>query len=145
LGVDRSGLRLTLPVVDLPATAHEFMPGRGPSDDEAEGVEWRFEHDVLARETRAYTRYGGTYDGVHGAVTTDDYQGAVGVSTVDPARAWARGTSSFEIEWPEARVRSEATLAVVSDADTFDVTIELRVTDAGEEIAHRTWHRTLSR
>ena len=59
-----------------PASAHEFAPGVGPSDDDGDGVTWRIEHDVLGRETRVVTRYGSTYDGLHGAVVTDDYAGS---------------------------------------------------------------------
>ena len=91
LDVDVASIELVLPLVDLPASHHAFQPGSGPSPDEADGVEWRIEHDVLGRETRVATRYGGTYDGLHGAVVGDDYRGELGVSTVDPARAWARG------------------------------------------------------
>ncbi len=57
-------------------------PGSGPSDDEADGVTWRIERDVLGRETRVMTRYGGTYPGLHGAMATDDYRGELGVSHV---------------------------------------------------------------
>ena len=144
--IDRSELVLRLPVVDgLPETSHVFTPGAGPSDDEAEGVEWRTEHDVLARETRVATRYGGTYEGSHGAIVTDDYRGELGVSTVDPALAWARGTSSFEIRWPEATVRSESTLSVESNEHRFEVELALVVHDDGVEIARRTWRATLAR
>jgi predicted acyl esterase len=140
LGVDRDALALTLPIVDgLPETAHRFVAGAGPSADESDGVVWRIEHDVLGRETRVATRYGGTYDGSHGAVVTDDYRGELGVSTVDPAVAWARGSSSFEITWPEATVRTESTLSVRSDAERLDVEIGLVVHDGDAEIARRTW------
>jgi hypothetical protein len=140
LEVDRSALLLSLPIVDgLPATSHVFVPGTGPSDDEADGVEWRIEHDVLSRETRAITRYGGTYDGAHGAVVTDDYRGELGVSTVDPGIAWARGTSSFEIRWPQVTVRTEAALVVTSTDATIDAGITLTVWEDGEIVASRAW------
>jgi hypothetical protein len=67
------------------------------------------------------------------------------VSTLDPARAWARGHSRFAISWPEVSVSSEASLEVASDAQAFEVTIRLRVCDGDAEIADRTWHRRLPR
>ena len=140
LDVDRDATVLTLPIVDgLPESTHTFVPGSGPSADEGDGVVWTIERDVIGRETRVVTRYGGTYEGGHGAVVTDDYRGELGVSTTDPADAWARGTSSFEIAWPEATVRTEATLSVRSDARRFDVEILLTVHDGDEEIARRRW------
>jgi hypothetical protein len=78
-------------------------------------------------------------------VTTDEYRGELGVSTTNPASAWARGTSSYRMTWPEASVRTEATLAVESDEHGFDVTIDLRVWDGDEPIAERRWTRQLPR
>jgi predicted acyl esterase len=145
LQVDTAAIELVLPVVELPASTHTFRPGGGVHADDGDGVTWRVEHDVLGRETRAITRYGGTYTGAHGATITDDYRGEVGVSTLSPADAWARGTSSFEISWPGVSVRTESRLSVVSNAETFDVTIDLHVSENGAEIAHRIWQRTLPR
>ena len=101
LELDRSALRLSVPVVDgLAASVHEFVAAPGPQADDADGVVWRIEHDVLGRETRVVTRYGGAYEGAHGARVTDQYDGTVGVSTTDPGAAWARGRSAFTITWP---------------------------------------------
>ena len=151
IDVDAGSVALMVPLVDgLPETAHTLTPGDGPSDDEADGVVWKIERDVLARETRAITGYGGTYDGQHGATVTDDYLGEIGVSTVDPALAWARGSATFEIRWPEATVRAESTLSVQSDDDSFDVEIEMvavELDDDGEEleVARRTWSTSFPR
>jgi hypothetical protein len=140
LEVDAAGVALTLPVVDgLDDSDVAFVPGAGPNDDEADGVIWRIERDVIGRETRVVTRYGGTYDGFHGAVVTDDYRGELGVSTVDPADAWARGVAGFEIRWPDVEVRAEATLSVRSDRDQFRVAIALEVFEGDELVEHREW------
>jgi hypothetical protein len=140
LSIDSASIAVELPVVDdLPDSTHPFVAGAGPSDDDGEGVVWRFEHDVLARETRVATRYGGTYDGRHGATVTDDYRGELGVSTVDPGRAWARGASSYEVVWPEAHVRTEASLEVTSDGGRLRAEIRLVVWDGGEQVAERRW------
>jgi hypothetical protein len=145
LELDTSALALSLPIADLPDSTHHFEPGSGPSPDEADGVEWRIEHDVLARETRVATRYGGPYDGLHGAQVTDDYRGELGVSTVDPGRAWARGTSAYTIVWPEATARTEATLEAVSDARSIEFTIRLRVFEDDTELAVREWRTRMLR
>lgn len=146
LHVDSSALELAMPIVeDLPESTHVFGSGLGPSDDEAEGVTWCIERDVIKRETRVSTRYGGPYEGAHGARIIDDYQGELGVSWVDPSQAWARGTSSFEITWPELICRSEATLTVTSDAQSFHVNIELTVTEDGNPVTTRAWSGTLPR
>ncbi len=146
LGVDASSVRLVVPIVDdLPLSTHTFTPGAGPNDDEADGVTWRIERDVLGRETRAVTRYGGTYEGNHRAVVTDDYRGELGVSTTDPADAWARGSSSFTIRWPEATVRTESALSIRSNRDRFDVEITLDVFHGDERLAHRRWSTTCPR
>ena len=146
LGVDAGSVRLRLPIVDglEPSTA-DLVAGSGPADADADGVVWRIEHDVLGRETRVVTRYGGTYEGRHGASVTDDYRGELGVSTTDPGLAWARGSSSFQIVWPEATVRSEAQLSVRSDRDRFDVEITLDVFDGDDLLARREWNRSLPR
>jgi uncharacterized protein len=145
LELDVAQLELTLPLVVLPDSTHALAPGGQPSDDEADGVVWRVEHDVLDRETRVITRYGGTYGGLHSAIISDDYRGELGVSTVDPAAAWARGTSSFRIEWPDATVRTEASLCVTSNSESFDVTIALQAFDGETQVADRTWHTIVQR
>ena len=104
-----------------------------------------FEHDVLGRETSVVTRYGGTYDGNHGAEVTDDYSGQLGVSTVDPGLAWARGSSSFEIRWPEAMVRTESTLSITSNNERFEIELDLVVHHDGLEVARRSWSSSIVR
>ncbi len=145
LGVDRSAVLLTLPVWrDAPASTHEFRPGRGvtPVDD---GVEWRIERDVLGREVRAHTRYGGPYPGAFGAQVDAEYVGTVGVSTADPGRAWAHGRSRFRIAWPEATVESAVELRVRSDADDYHVDVELRTMSDDRPFVTREWHQRIPR
>ena len=120
-------------------------PAQGPHPTRPRGSNGESNTTCSAARRELATRYGGTYDGLHGAVVSDDYRGELGVSTVDPARAWARGSASYVIEWPEATVTTESTLEVTSDAEAFDVTIRLRVRDGDDEIADRRWHRRLPR
>ena len=61
--VQRDSIRLDLPTVaELPAVRDPFGAAPGPGDSDAEGVEWRYETNVLAREARVHTRYGGPYE-----------------------------------------------------------------------------------
>jgi uncharacterized protein len=146
LEVDVSSVAVTLPLVaDLAVSGHEFAPGSGPADDEAEGVAWRVERDVLGRRTEVITRYGGSYEGEHGARITDEYRGRLGVSTENPAVAWAEGTAAFEIRWPEVTSRTEATLSMRSDEERFSVDIDLVVTEGDDEVARKRWSTTLPR
>ena len=91
---------------------------------------WRVEHDVLERETRVVTRYGGTYDGAHGARITDATRARSACRRSIPADAYADGRSLYEISWPEATVPSEAALEVRSDASHFHVDGRLDEVDA---------------
>jgi predicted acyl esterase len=145
LSIDVASVDIELPILQAPASVHEFAPGAGPRGDDADGVTWRVEHDVLARETRVVTRYGSTYDGNHGASVSDDYRGELGVSTIDPANAWARGTARFEIRWPETSVTTAATLSVRSDHERFETEITLTVTEDGQPFAERTWTSVVPR
>lgn len=140
LDIDAGSVAVRLPIVNgLPESVAAFVPGSGPDDGEADGVTWRVERDVVGRETRVVTRYGGTYEGFHGAVVDDDYRGELGVSTIDPGAAWARGSATFRIGWPDVDVRTEATLSMRSDRDWFRTEISLDVYDGDELVAHREW------
>ncbi len=140
LGVKPSSVRLTLfTTTDLPSLDDPFEPGESPDPSDADGVEWLIEHDVLARETRVHTSYGATYPGSRGSYVTDHYEGSLGVSTTDPANAWARGLSRFEIAFLETTCVTEATLHMVSDHHWFHVDITLSASLDGEPFATRHW------
>ncbi|HEX4983036.1 MAG TPA: CocE/NonD family hydrolase C-terminal non-catalytic domain-containing protein, partial [Ilumatobacteraceae bacterium] len=146
LSVDRASIVLRIPVVDgLAESTHVFAPGDGPPSDDADGVVWHVSHDVLGRETLVRTRYGGHYEGLHGAAIDDVYEGELGVSTVDPGRAWAKGRTAFTIRWPEATCATVGTLDVRSDADTIHVAVELVATRDGEPFATRSWRESFPR
>ncbi|HQY84338.1 MAG: CocE/NonD family hydrolase [Ilumatobacteraceae bacterium] len=153
LGVQRASVRLSLPTAAaLPRAHNQFQPGPGPSADDAEGVEWRYETDVLARESRVHTRYGGTYSGTHGTTVTDVYEGSLGISTVDLSQAWATGRSRYDMTFnlpgsghAVATCSTEATLQVRSDRDWFHVDIALRAERDGALFAERTWSERFPR
>jgi hypothetical protein len=150
LEVDRASVELELPLIDgLPPCTHEFGPAPGPGDDDADGVEWRTGYDVLARERQVHSRYGGRYDGGHGTVVDDCYEGTLGVDRRDLSRAWARGRSRFDLTFTLDSGRTvcstEAVLDMSSDRDAFHVTLTLRAERDGAPVAHRTWTETLPR
>ncbi len=145
LGVQRSSVNITMQVAStLPRASDEFAPGPGPSADEGDGVVWRYETDVLARETRAHSEYGGTYTGTHGTVITDVYQGSVGISTVDLSKGWVIGRSRYDMTFvlPDGSTTAcstEATLHVRSDREWFHVDIALRAERDGQSVGERLW------
>ena len=153
LAVRRSSVRLTVPTfATLPAVRDVFEPGPGPSPthEDAEGVEWSYGHDVLGRETRVHTRYGGPYGGTHGTSVVDLYEGDLGVSTTDPSSAWARGRARFDMTFTLAdgsttECATEASLQVNSDADWFEVEITLTAARDGAVFGERHWAERFAR
>jgi predicted acyl esterase len=137
--VERATVALGLPVLDGPSDAEPpvLPPTTGKDAHAAESaaeqpaVVWRFEHDVVAHEARAVTAYGYVYDGPYDAKIEERYEGSVGVSTDDPGAAWAHGRAEYRIAWPEATVRTEARLALRSDAAAYHVTVDLVAEELG--------------
>lgn len=140
LSVEPASVRLVLPVVDhLPDPADDLLPMPGRDHLSADGAEWRIEHDVLRRETWAHTLYGGTYEGTHGTVVTDHYEGHVGISTADLSQGWARGRTHYRMQYPEGVCEVETVLDMHSDRDAFHVNIHLTATHDGAAFAERHW------
>ena len=112
--------------------SHHFAPGGRPSDDEADGVEWRIEHDVLGRETRVVTRYGGTYEGWPRRRRHRRVSGRAGRVDGRPRRRAGRvARRDSRSRWPEVTVRTEAHLSITSDAERFEVEMTLVVGEDG--------------
>ena len=141
LQVERASVELVLPVLDGPSPLPPptLPPTTGKDthapdkDTEQPAVVWRFEDDQLGHETRAVTSYGSNYAAPFGAHVEERYEGTVGVSTGDPAAAWATARTVYRVNWPEADVRTEATLDVRSDAMSYHVVIELVAEELGAE------------
>ena len=151
LGVQRGSVSLVLwTATSLPAARDSFDAGSHPSDSEADGVVWRYETDVLARETRVHSAYGGTYSGTHGTVIADVYEGSLGISTVDLSKGWAKGRSRYDMTFmlPDgstAECSTEATLNVRSDREWFHVDIALRAERDGALVGERVWQERFPR
>ena len=147
LGVRRGSVRLVLwgAKDGLPAARDQFVPTERIEPVSHEGVDWRYETDVLGREARVHTQYGGTYAGFHGTVIRDVYEGHLGVSTTDLSTAWAKGRTHYTMQFPEGVCTTEATLHVRSDREHFHVDITLTATKDGEPFAERTWTESFPR
>lgn len=146
LSVRRNSVAVSLPAIDtLPALTDDLVPTPGRSSVSHEGLEWRQEHDVLARETRVHSLYGETYEGTHGTVVTDHYEGHLGISTTDLSKCWVKGNSNYTMQFPEGTCYVEATLQMHSDTEAFHLQMELAATLNGEPFAHRTWTESFPR
>jgi putative CocE/NonD family hydrolase len=149
LTIERASIQLRLPVLEGPSglPAPSLPPPTGedahaPSIDEPQPpLIWRFEEDIVEHETRAVTAYGSTYRGPFDGRIEERYEGCVGVSTNDPADAWARGRASYRIAWPEADVRTEARLELSSDADFYHVAIEVLAEEVAPDLDAASFHR----
>jgi Predicted acyl esterases len=156
LTVERDTLVLHLPVVAAGGAAagtptFSSPPPGDPHAPETDlpqpPVVWRIAHDVLGRETRAEIAHGARYAAEHGAFVTEDYEGAVGVSTTDPGRAWARARSTYRIAWPEADCLAEARLDLRSDANAYRVRVDVVAEDVDGPLGRheRRWERVIPR
>lgn len=156
LTIARAGSAITLPTVEGPPSVTERPslppPRREPKHhetsrgDEGEAVLWRVEHDLVARETRAITSYGGVGDAdEHRPKTEERYEGVVGVSADDPGRAWVDARASNILYLPEATVSGEVHWRIESDAESYHVSIELDTAEDGEPRWSRTWQRSIPR
>jgi putative CocE/NonD family hydrolase len=144
LSVDRSTVQLILPTVDnhgagipkfapLKPTVHSESP---PSERDVPTL-WRIERDVLAHQTIARTQYGGPSVVRDNGTTHELYQGEVGVSTIDPTHSWVTATTRYQLNWPEAKCTVEARMRIDSDAEAFNVVIDVDADLDGVEFARK--------
>jgi len=144
LHVDRSTVQLMLPTVDnhgagtpkfalLKPTVHSESP---PSERDV-STQWRIERDVLAHQTIARTQYGGPSVVRDNGTTHELYQGEVGVSTTDPTHSWVTATTRYQLNWPEAKCTVEARMRIDSDAEAFNVVIDVDADLDGVEFARK--------
>jgi uncharacterized protein len=156
LEIARASVELELPVLDGPpvAAAPRFQapPATEPEQpDESRPsppVIRRIERDVVGRQTRVVTGYGSSYEGPNDAMILERYDGLVGVSASHPGRAWASARVTYDIEWPEATVSTEAHLRFRSTASAYHVVVEVVASeDAPDGIGHleRRFERTIPR
>ena len=148
--VERSAVELVLPVLGRPPTEQppSFAAPRPEPDrngDEQPPVIRRIER--TAEGTRVEVGSEAAYEGPFGARVEERYEGQVGVSSVDPGRAWARARSRYRIAWPEATVTTEARLDLRSDPHAYHVVIDVLAEEDGGEggRVERRFERTIPR
>ena len=131
LAVDRATVELELPVLvgcvpHAAADASRRRPAETRTHPRATSPSRRHVDDRARRARPAgHARRSPTAASTtapFGAHVEEEYDGEVGVSTADPAAAWARALSRYRVTWPEADVVTEARLEVRSDADAYHVT-----------------------
>jgi uncharacterized protein len=146
-------IALELPVVDGAPTVGDrprFAAPKGDahtpeSSDPQPPVEWQVVRDVLRRELRAQVAHGARYRAEFEAHVSEDYEGAVGVSSDDPGDAWARARTTYRIAWPEATCMTETHLELRSDAQTYHLVVDLTAQEDGEPVRERRWERVIPR
>jgi putative CocE/NonD family hydrolase len=153
LVVDRERSRLVVPALAGPSSIERrpvFPPPRPghhpvrPPDGEA--VTWRIERDVTGRQTRAVVRYGGQTEADDVAPPmVERYGGTVGVSTEDPGRAFVDAEAVYELRFSEARVQTASAVRIDSDADAYQVRIDLEAREGDEVVWSRRWERRITR
>jgi hypothetical protein len=147
LTVDRMGSTLVLPLLEGPPVADPpaFAPGEEAAHEPAH-VTWEVREDVLRRERAVAIDHGGQRDGGDGTVDiADGYAGEIRVRWDEPGVASATGSVSFELTWPDVTVRTASRGTLRSDASTWYLELELEVSQDGETLAIRRWHRTVQR
>jgi uncharacterized protein len=155
--VDRASVALLLPELpELPDDGSARTPtfaapgpdawhGGSDATEPQPAMVWRFTHDVLERRTRAIVSHGARYESELGAHVSEQYEGEVSVSTVDPGDATATATARFEIAWPDASCRAESRLQFRSDASSYHVDVELDADEGDEPVARQRWSRVIPR
>ena len=71
--------------------------------------------------------------------------GEFGVSDLDPAVAWATNVSHSQAQWPGVDVHAETTGTLTSTAQSFDMSLGLRVLLNGELFFTRSWSESVPR
>lgn len=145
LTIEREGSQIVLPTVDGPppiAEPPDLPASRRPQAWDTDGVTWKVERDLIGNETRAVVGY-------HNRSETDEVApaiaervgGVVGVSIDDPGRAWVSATARYELTWPGTVVATEVRSRIESDAEGYQVHLEI---DAEEDGSVR-WSRRFDR
>ena len=139
------GGELVLPTWSGPSPyeAPSLRPG-GPSGEDASGVDWRIERDVLRRQTACVVDHATSYGVPYGGDASEHYTGRVSVDTrTFEQRATAE--ARYAIRWPEVSVSTRSTLDVSIGADSYDAVIKLEVCEGDDLLTERRWQRRIPR
>lgn len=145
LTIEREGSHLVLPIVDGPppiAERPDLPASRRPQAWDTDGVTWKVERDLIGNETRAVVGYQNRSEADEVApAIAERVGGVVGVSIDDPGRAWVSATARYELTWPGTVVATEVRSRIESDAEGYQVHLEI---DAEEDGSVR-WSRRFDR
>jgi hypothetical protein len=145
LTIEREGSQLVLPIVDGPppiAERPDLPASRRPQAWDTDGVTWKVERDLIGNETRAVVGYHNRSEADEVApAIAERVGGVVGVSIDDPGRAWVSATARYELTWPGTVVATEVRSRIESDAEGYQVHLEI---DAEEDGSVR-WSRRFDR
>jgi hypothetical protein len=139
------GGEVELPVWSGPSpfAAPVLAPG-GDGGEDATGVTWRVERDVLAGTTACVVDHGSAYDTPYDGTAAEHYEGRASVDrTTFEQHSSARTT--YSLRWPDIEIAVDATMAVAITADALDVSIDLDARQDGEIVATRTWEQSIRR
>jgi len=147
LTVDPAASTVSLPVVEGPSPVAEtpaFAPPPARTDEPLgqAGPVWRFEHDVLRRESRVVIDHDHTTALDDGSAFLEHYWGNAGVSTVDPGESFVTGGAAFELRWDGTVVRAETHMNLRSDKDNVYLELDLDVTENGAAKESKEWRQT---
>ena len=145
--LDVRGGTLVLPVMEEPSPypAPTFVPGGDVDPEEADGVTWRVERDVLRRETACVVDHGSTYDTPYGSAT-EHYWGRVSVDTVTfEQRAQAEVTFTLQFDEPGVEVVCRSRLDVHINGTEYALHTDLECLEDGKPLAERRWRRIFPR
>jgi len=143
------GGELELPVWagESPYAAPVLAPG-GDSVEDAAGVTWRIERDVLARTTSCVVDHGSTYETAGGGTATEHYQGRVTVDH-ESFEQTTTATTTFTLAWGDLEVSTKATMDVAIGASSLDVAIDLTAIESTVEgvstVGSRQWRQAFPR
>ena len=143
------GGELELPVWTGPSPyADPVLAPGGDSAEDAAGMTWRVERDVLARTTSCVVDHGSTYDIPNQGTATEHYQGRVTVD-VETFEQATTATTTHTLRWPGVEVSTVATMDVTLSAESLDVVIDLTATEktptGDSTVGTRHWHQTFPR
>ncbi|MBA2639396.1 MAG: CocE/NonD family hydrolase [Nocardioidaceae bacterium] len=130
-----------------------LAPGAEHSAEDAAGVVWRIERDVLRGETACVVEHGSTSVGP-GGEATEHYRGRVSVDTRTFVQR-AEADVTFVVRWLGGGARTRSTLDVRVGRDAYDVAITLEAHElpagadgdpaGGALVGERRWERRLPR
>lgn len=140
------GGELVLPLLTGPSPydAPVLVPGDEHSGEDAEGITWRVERDVLRRTSTCVVEHGSRYGIAHDGSASEHYLGRVEVDRRTFAQR-AEAEVTFELSWPGIDVATTSRLDLRATPDTYEVVVDLTAVEDGAVVAERRWERSVPR